>query len=147
MLRIALVAHNNCKSAIAELAEDFRDFLSRCELCATGTTGALIEGRSGLLVEKLMSGPLGGDMQIGARIATGELDALIFLRDPMTAHPHEPDIGALVRACDVHDVPYATNRSGARLLLTQLQSNWQASAVAMLPLTQRGGRAQAGVSA
>ena len=147
MLRIALVAHNNCKSAIAELAEDFRDFLSRCEVCATGTTGALIEARSGLILEKLMSGPLGGDMQIGARIATGELDALIFLRDPMTAHPHEPDIGALVRACDVHDIPYATNRSGARMLLMQLQSDWQASAEAMLPLSLMGGKAAARLSA
>ena len=147
MLRIALVAHNNCKSAIAELAEDFRDFLSRCEVCATGTTGALIEARSGLIIEKLMSGPLGGDMQIGARIATGELDALIFLRDPMTAHPHEPDIGALVRACDVHDIPYATNRSGARMLLMQLQSDWQASAEAMLPLSLMGGKAAARLSA
>ena len=136
MLRIALVAHNNCKSAIADLAEDFRDFLAQCELCATGTTGALIEDRTGLVVEKMLSGPLGGDMQIGARVATGELDALIFLRDPMTAHPHEPDIGALVRACDVHDVPYATNRTGARLLLMQLQSHWHASAEAMLPLTR-----------
>ncbi len=146
MLRIALVAHNNCKSAIADLAEDFREFLSRCELCATGTTGALIESRSGLIIEKLMSGPLGGDMQIGARIATGELDALVFLRDPMTAHPHQPDINALVRACEVHDIPYATNCSGARLMLSQLQSNWQASAELMLPLSLRGGRAAAKLS-
>lgn len=135
MLRIALVAHDKRKSTIADLAEDFRSFLARCELCATGTTGTLIQARTGLVIEKLQSGPLGGDMQIGARIATGELDALIFLRDPMTAHPHEPDIAALVRACDVHDLPYATNSATARLLLQQLEANWRASVEAMLPLT------------
>lgn len=147
MLRIALVAHDNRKPAIADLAEDFRSFLSGCELCATGTTGSLIQARTGLVIEKLLSGPLGGDMQIGARLATGGLDALIFLRDPMTAHPHEPDIGALVRACDVHDVPYATNTASARLLLQQLAANWHVSAEAMLPLTLTGGKAAAGLPA
>ena len=135
MLRIALVAHDKRKSDIADLTEEFRSFLLHCELCATGTTGALIEQRAALSVEKLLSGPLGGDLQIGARVATGALDALIFLRDPMTAHPHEPDIGALVRACDVHDLPYATNRAGARLLLRQLEADWHASAQALRPLT------------
>ena len=135
MLRIALVAHDKRKAAIADLAEDFRSFLSGCELCATGTTGSLIQARTGLVIEKLLSGPLGGDMQIGTRVATGELDALIFLRDPMTAHPHEPDISALVRACDVHDVPYATNSACARLLLQQLESHWRVSSEAVLPLT------------
>jgi methylglyoxal synthase len=75
---------------------------------------------TGLDVEGLLSGPLGGDLQIGARLATGGVDAVIFLRDPMTAQPHEPDINALVRACDVHDVPCATNRASARILLQSL---------------------------
>ena len=77
--------------------------------------------RPGLEVELLLSGPMGGDLQIGARLAIGEVDAVIFLRDPMTPQPHEPDINALVRACDVHDVPCATNVAGARLLLSGAQ--------------------------
>jgi methylglyoxal synthase len=71
----------------------------------------------------MLSGPMGGDLQIGARLATGEVDAIIFLRDPMTPQPHEPDINALVRACDVHDAPCATNLSTARLMLAQWQSS------------------------
>jgi methylglyoxal synthase len=79
----------------------------------------------GLSVERLLSGPLGGDLQIGARLSVGEVDALIFLRDPMTAQPHEPDINALVRACDVHNVPCATNLSSARLLLAHWSEHAQ----------------------
>ena len=116
-MRIALIAHDGRKAAMVALARDFRDFLVRCTLCATGTTGARLQAEAGLEVERLLSGPLGGDLQIGARLAVGEIDAVIFLRDPMTAQPHEPDINALVRACDVHDVPCATNVSSARLLL------------------------------
>ena len=84
---------------------------------ATGTTGGRLRDAVGLDVECLLSGPLGGDLQIGARLATGLVDAVIFLRDPMTPQPHEPDIDALVRACDVHDVPCATNPASARILL------------------------------
>ena len=116
-MRIALIAHDGRKAAMVALARDFRDFLVRCTLCATGTTGARLQAEAGLEVERLLSGPLGGDLQIGARLAVGEIDAVIFLRDPMTPQPHEPDINALVRACDVHDVPCATNVSSARLLL------------------------------
>jgi methylglyoxal synthase len=87
---------------------------------ATGTTGGRLQNDVGLTVERLLSGPLGGDLQIGARLAMGQVDALIFLRDPMTAQPHEPDINALVRACDVHDIPCATNVSSARLILEGL---------------------------
>ena len=82
-----------------------------------GTTGLQIAQATGLPIERLLSGPLGGDLQIGARLAMGEIDLVIFLRDPMTPQPHEPDINALVRACDVHDVPCATNEATARLLL------------------------------
>ena len=87
-----------------------------------GPFGPAFEGvaQVGLTVERLLSGPLGGDLQIGARLAVGQVDAVIFLRDPMTPQPHEPDINALVRACDVHDVPCATNLSSARLVLAQL---------------------------
>lgn len=119
-LRIALIAHDHKKDTMVALAREFAAFLHQCELCATGTTGGRLVQEVGLTVERLLSGPLGGDLQIGARLAQGEMDAVIFLRDPMTPQPHEPDINALVRACDVHDVPCATNLSSARLLLRQL---------------------------
>ena len=79
-----------------------------------------MQAEVGLEVERCLSGPLGGDLQIGARLAVGQVDAVIFLRDPMTPQPHEPDINALVRACDVHNVPCATNVAGARILLREL---------------------------
>ena len=119
-LRIALIAHDKKKPAMVLLAKEFVGFLAQCDLCATGTTGGLLMADVGLSVERLLSGPLGGDLQIGARLSQGDVDAVIFLRDPMTAQPHEPDINALVRACDVHDVPCATNLSTARFVLTQL---------------------------
>ncbi len=119
-LRIALIAHDKKKQTIVLLAREFRTFLATCQLCATGTTGGLLVAEAELTVERLLSGPLGGDLQIGARLSQGQIDAVIFLRDPMTSQPHEPDINALVRACDVHDVPCATNLSTARLVLDQL---------------------------
>ncbi|MBQ1767175.1 MAG: methylglyoxal synthase [Aquincola sp.] len=118
--RIALIAHDGRKQAMVALAQEFATLLAGCTLCATGTTGQRLQDEVGLTVERLLSGPLGGDLQIGARLAVGGLDAVIFLRDPMTAQPHEPDINALVRACDVHDVPCATNVAGARLMLRQI---------------------------
>ena len=121
-LRLALIAHDNKKDSMVALAREFAPFLRSCTLCATGTTGGRLSREVGLAVECLLSGPLGGDLQIGARLAVGEVDAVIFLRDPMTPQPHEPDINALVRACDVHDVPCATNVATARLLLTQWTS-------------------------
>jgi methylglyoxal synthase len=120
--RIALIAHDEKKAAIVALASEFRDVLAHSELCATGTTGGRIADEVGLPIERLMSGPLGGDLQIGARLATGAVDLVIFLRDPMTPQPHEPDINALVRACDVHDIPCATNESTARMLLSLLRA-------------------------
>ncbi len=77
-------------------------------------------GATGLKIERLLSGPMGGDLQIGARLASGRIDAVIFLRDPMTAQPHEPDINALIRACDVHNVACATNMASAQMLLQTL---------------------------
>jgi methylglyoxal synthase len=121
-LSIALIAHDNKKEAIVALVREFAPFLRQCRLCATGTTGQRLIDEVGLNVECMLSGPMGGDLQIGARLATGEVDGIIFLRDPMTPQPHEPDINALVRACDVHDVPCATNLSTARLMLAQWQS-------------------------
>jgi methylglyoxal synthase len=118
--RVALIAHDGKKTAMLALAREFEPLLRQCALCATGTTGARLASEVGLTVERLLSGPQGGDLQIGARLAVGGVDVVIFLRDPMTAQPHEPDINALVRACDVHDVPCATNVASARLVLRQL---------------------------
>jgi methylglyoxal synthase len=118
--RIALIAHDRKKDTIVELAREFQELLRQCTLCGTGTTGGRLIDEVGLAVERLLSGPLGGDLQIGARLAQREIDVVIFLRDPMTPQPHEPDINALVRACDVHDVPCATNLATARLVLGEL---------------------------
>jgi methylglyoxal synthase len=120
MLRIALIAHDHKKDDMVALVREHREFLLRCRLMGTGTTGGRIAQEVGLEVERLLSGPMGGDLQIGARLAMGEVDAVFFLRDPMTPQPHEPDINALVRACDVHDIACATNLSSARRLLEGL---------------------------
>lgn len=119
-MRIALIAHDRKKDAIVALAREHAAFLGSQTLMATGTTGGRLRDEVGLAVECLLSGPLGGDLQIGARLAVGEVDAVVFLRDPMTPQPHEPDINALVRACDVHDVPCATNVATAQALLHAL---------------------------
>jgi methylglyoxal synthase len=119
-MNIALIAHDRMKDTIVKLAIEFAATLRQHRLMATGTTGGRLCEEVGLDVECLLSGPLGGDLQIGARLATGGVDAVIFLRDPMTPQPHEPDINALVRACDVHNVPCATNLAGARILLAHL---------------------------
>ncbi|PLZ01094.1 methylglyoxal synthase [Burkholderia sp. WAC0059] len=118
--RIALIAHDRMKDEIVALAGGYLDTLRRCRLVATGTTGARVAAAHGLVVERMLSGPHGGDLQIGAQLAEGKVDMVIFLRDPMTPQPHEPDINALVRACDVHNVPCATNVSTARMILDVL---------------------------
>ncbi|QBQ98636.1 MULTISPECIES: methylglyoxal synthase [Paraburkholderia] len=118
--RVALIAHDHKKDDIVRLSGEYVDTLRRCELLATGTTGGRIAAAHGLNVERMLSGPHGGDLQIGAQLAEGNVDVVIFLRDPMTPQPHEPDINALVRACDVHDVPCATNISTARMILDVL---------------------------
>jgi methylglyoxal synthase len=118
--RIALIAHDKKKDDMIVLAGEYREFLSGCTLTATGTTGSRLINELGLVVDCKHSGPFGGDLQIGAQLVVGEIDCVIFLRDPMTPQPHEPDINALVRACDVHDVACATNVSTAHLVLGQL---------------------------
>ena len=122
-MRLAIIAHDRKKDDAVRLAQEFAPFLRGCALLATGTTGQRLIDEVGLQVERMLSGPVGGDQQIGARLVVGQVDALVFLRDPMTPQPHEPDINALIRVCDVHDVPCATNLSSARLLLAQLQQN------------------------
>lgn len=119
-MNVALIAHDRMKDRLVALGREFADRLRPHRLMATGTTGGRLVRELGLEVECLLSGPLGGDLQIGARLATGGVDLVVFLRDPMTPQPHEPDINALVRACDVHDVPCATNVASARALMSQL---------------------------
>ena len=114
---VALVAHDAKKQDLLRLVRSHRAYLGGIDLLATGTTGGLIADELDLPVERMASGPAGGDLQIGARIADGRVDALIFLRDPLTAHPHEPDIQALLKVCDVRQVPAATNLASADILL------------------------------
>ena len=120
--RIALIAHDKKKDDMIALAAEYVDFLRGCTLSATGTTGGRLISEVGLEVDRKQSGPLGGDLQIGALLVDGLIDAIIFLRDPMTPQPHEPDINALVRACDVHNIACATNLASAHLVLSQLQT-------------------------
>ena len=121
-MKIALIAHDKKKNEIIELAKTYKDVLASYELYATGTTGTLIMGETGLTIHRMKSGPLGGDQQIGAMLANGELDLIIFLRDPLTAQPHEPDVSALLRLGDVQKIPLATNASSAIVLLEALKS-------------------------
>ena len=121
-MNIALIAHDKKKAAITDLAVKYKDVLEGHELYATGTTGTLIMGETGLTIERMKSGPLGGDQQIGAMLAGGELGLIIFLRDPLTAQPHEPDVSALLRLCDVQKIPLATNASSATIMLEALKN-------------------------
>jgi len=122
-MKIALIAHDKKKNDIIELAKAYKDVLSGHELYATGTTGTLIMGETGLSIHRMKSGPLGGDQQIGAMLADGNMDLVIFLRDPLTAQPHEPDVSALLRLCDVQKIPLATNYNSATVMLEALKNN------------------------
>lgn len=122
-MKIALIAHDKKKAEIIELAKRYKDVLSQHELYATGTTGTMIMGETKLDIHRLKSGPLGGDQQIGAMLADGELDLIIFLRDPLTAQPHEPDVSALLRLCDVQKIPLATNASSGNIMLEALKND------------------------
>ena len=121
-MKIALIAHDKKKNEIIELAMNYKEVLAQHKLCATGTTGTLIMGETGLAIQRMKSGPLGGDQQIGAMLADGKLDMVIFLRDPLTAQPHEPDVSALLRLCDVQSIPLATNKSSAIIMLEALKN-------------------------
>ena len=118
---VALIAHDRKKEALAEFVIAHRDTLERFELIATGTTGRILSERTGLSIKCMLSGPMGGDQQIGGRAAQGEVRAVIFFRDPLTAQPHEPDVAALLRICDVHSVPLATNPASAEALMLWLE--------------------------
>ena len=114
---VALIAHDAKKVDIVMFASEHFDLLKGCQLIATGSTGENIMKNTELDVKCMLAGPNGGDLQIGGLIASGEIDLVIFLRDPLFAQPHDPDISALMRVCDVHNIPLATNPASARLLL------------------------------
>lgn len=123
-MKIALIAHDQKKDNLIQFAIAYRDILAQHELYATGTTGTMINTETGLPITLFRSGPLGGDQQIGAMIANDEMDMVFFFRDPLTAQPHEPDVMALVRLCDLYHIPLATNMGTAEIILKGLQEGF-----------------------
>jgi methylglyoxal synthase len=120
-MKIALIAHDKKKADMVQFAIAYQHILAQHELYATGTTGLRIQEATGLPVHRFRSGPLGGDQQIGAMIAQNDMDMVIFFRDPLTAQPHEPDVSALIRLCDVYAIPLATNMGTAEVLIRGLE--------------------------
>jgi len=121
MLNIALIAHDRKKEEMVNFVIAYEHVFARHRLFATGTTGTRIMENTRLLVHRFMSGPLGGDQQIGAMVAEDRMDLVIFLRDPLMAQPHEPDIIALLRLCDVNGIPVATNIATGELLIRAVE--------------------------
>lgn len=115
---IALIAHDNKKKELIEWCLENKPVLEHHFLCGTGTTAKMVADRTGLPVRGFNSGPLGGDQQIGARIAEGDIDLVIFFSDPLEAQPHDPDVKALLRIAQVYDIPIANNRSTADFIVT-----------------------------
>ena len=120
-MTIAIIAHDKKKQKMIDLCNKYKDVLATHTLYATGTTGLMVMGATGLNITQMKSGPLGGDQQIGSMVADGKLDMVIFLRDPLTAQPHEPDVTALLRLSDVMSIPLATNVSSATIMLEDLK--------------------------
>lgn len=119
---IALIAHDAQKGNMIDFVRRHADFFRTRELVATGNTGDLLAAEVSLAVERVAHGPHGGDLMIGGRVAEGRVEAVIFFRDPLTAQPHEPDVSALMRVCDVHQVPLATNRATAEGVIAALKA-------------------------
>lgn len=120
-MNIALIAHDMKKELMVQFATAYKFILQKHTLFATGTTGGLVAEATGLSVHRFLSGPQGGDQQIGARIAYNEIDLVIFFRDPLTPKPNEPDISAMFRLCDIHNIPLATNLATAEVLIQGLE--------------------------
>lgn len=121
MERIALIAHDRKKDDLVDFVKNHRSFFEKYDLVSTGTTGGRINQATDLNIHRYLSGPLGGDQQIGSDIAMGKIKAVFFFRDPLQAQPHEPDIQALVRLCDVHQIPVATNVGTAELIIKAMK--------------------------
>ncbi|TCP58964.1 methylglyoxal synthase [Tumebacillus sp. BK434] len=119
-MNIALIAHDRKKETLINFVIAYQHIFAKANLYATGTTGLRIQEASGLPVTRFLSGPLGGDQQIGALIAEDRMDLVLFFRDPLMSQPHEPDILALLRLCDVHEIPVATNMGTAEVLVKAL---------------------------
>lgn len=115
-MKIAIIAHDGKKAEMVAFLLNYKEYLEQIQLVSTGTTGSHAE-KAGLTVHRYLSGPLGGDAQIAAEAAEKKLDLVIFFRDPLDKHPHEPDVQMLMRICDVHDIPLATNPAAARLMM------------------------------
>ncbi|MCX7568670.1 methylglyoxal synthase [Tumebacillus sp. DT12] len=120
-MNIALIAHDKKKDTLVNFAVAYKHIFEKATLYATGTTGLRIMEATGMTINRFLSGPLGGDQQIGALIAEDRMDLVLFFRDPLAAQPHEPDILALLRLCDVHDIPVATNIATAEILVKALE--------------------------
>ncbi|WP_128894414.1 methylglyoxal synthase [Longirhabdus pacifica] len=121
-LNIALVAHDRKKEEMIQFTIAYEHILKKHQLFATGTTGTRIMENTNLTLHRFMSGPLGGDQQIGAMVAENKMDLIIFFRDPLMAQPHEPDIIALLRLCDVYGIPIATNMASGELLVKAVEN-------------------------
>lgn len=119
---LALIAHDRKKTDMIAFVRRHIEVFRTWRCVATGTTGAMLNEELGLTVERVAHGPEGGDLVIGGRVTTGEIRAVIFFRDPLTAQPHEPDISALMRVCDVHNLPLATNMATAECVVQWLKS-------------------------
>ena len=130
---IAIIAHDGRKTDLVAFATYNRELLAGFRLVATATTGRLLREKVGLEVETVLSGPLGGDVQIAAMVAEGRIAAVLFFVDPLSAHPHDPDIRTLLRVCNVHDVPLATNVATANLFLTSSLLTEQPAPLAATP--------------
>lgn len=121
---IALIAHDQKKRALVEFVRRHLEYFRGERLVATGSTGALLAGELGIEVERVAHGPEGGDLIIGGRVAQGQIAAVIFFRDPLTAQPHEPDVSALLRVCDVHNIPLATNTASAEAIVEAMKAGF-----------------------
>ncbi|MBP0724193.1 methylglyoxal synthase [Bacillus sp. RG28] len=122
-MNIALIAHDKRKDTLVNFIKNNEQFFSEQTLFSTGTTGLRVMENTNLQITRFQSGPLGGDQEVGALVAKGQMDAIFFFRDPLTSQPHEPDVNALLRLCDVYHIPVATNTESANAILYYLKNH------------------------